>query len=271
MFGPMIIETADPDQAINSSHTIGLDFQDWKNSVCGTENNLQAPKPAGNGCRDHRSQTTYNLSGSGNKRLMLTRSLKTNKDFNGIMHGDSNSTEDKGDRLIVPGQLIIHNDTKCFNTAEVLGLCTLFQITNAHHHSRTRYHDTELLVPGPLVLAATQSNVARFFDNVESEFHVQSLNMNKVNMTDQISTMTFVAETSIIPSATGTRKLLKVVHIGVKNLDFAECDFLTTGVPLSILDGSLDRPREYEKVLELECPELYKKIAARIVRYVVLN
>merc|ERR1712071_655953 len=79
---------------------------------------------------------------------MLTR--KTNKDFNGIMHGDSNSTEDKGDRLIVPGQLIIHNDTKCFDTAEVLGLCTLFQITNAHHHSRTRYHDTELLYPDRL-------------------------------------------------------------------------------------------------------------------------
>jgi len=165
---------------------------------------------------------------------------------------------------IETGELMLHNDHKVFGKTEVITMCNLFKITNPHHHNFIRYSNTEILVPGPFVIAAMISNTDRDFGDIVYEEFPVSTNINKVNIGDQLSSVTYV--TSIEDIGPGLEEIT-VKHIGIKNFDMELLD--NVAIPKSLFEGANIRPKEYEALCEKECQLLYGKIACQATRKII--
>ena len=164
---------------------------------------------------------------------------------------------------LVPGQLFLHSHTKVHDGTEMRMLASLMRITNPHHHNTVRYLPTDILVPGPFVMAATISNTTQDLGEIAYEDIQMATNLNKVNPGDKIGTISYVVDSERLVENHNLEQVT-IKHIGIKNTNIDE--LLTTGIPLKIFDGSLTKPSEYETVCQNECPLLFHKIACNIVR-----
>ena len=160
------------------------------------------------------------------------------------------------------GDLLLHTDHKVFGRSETLTLCKLFKITNEHHHNFVRYSPAALLVPGPLVIAAMISNSERETGHVVYEEIPFSMNMNKVNMGDQISTITYVESINEYPGSGGLLEQVTLVQIGVININLEE--LCVVGIPRVLFESKVDMlARDYEEYCAELCPLLFRNIASK--------
>ncbi|XP_031573085.1 uncharacterized protein LOC116307084, partial [Actinia tenebrosa] len=164
------------------------------------------------------------------------------------------------------GELIIHNDYKCFGVSETRMLCKLFKITNAHHHNIVRYSPSDILVSGPFVIAAMVSNAEYDVGDVVYDEYPMHININKVNPGDQIGTLTFVKSIRRLAENDDLEEIT-LHHIGVKNVDLEWLEI--SGVPEDLFGDELKKPAHYEKLCAAQCPILYRKIACQAVRKIV--
>lgn len=165
-----------------------------------------------------------------------------------------------------PNDLIAHKDCKVYGTSETRTLCTLFKIVNDHHHNKIKHKHSEILVPGPLVIAGMLSNTERDIGTViYEEYHCQ-LNINKVNYEDQLNTLSFVESCKNIPNQPDLEEV-KLKHIGIKNTDIEW--FQETGFPEELFKSSSMKPSDFEHICAEQCPHLYKKIACFAERKVI--
>ncbi len=167
---------------------------------------------------------------------------------------------------LFPDQVLIHEITKVHNASEMRMLAYLLRLINPHHHDKVRYSNSDILVPGPCVMAATMSNASQSIGEVLYEEIPEITHLNKVNAGDQISTITYVADSQPLEENPDLEQIT-VRHLGVKNTDISA--LLDTGVPKTLFSGELSKPSDFESACRLECPLLYHKIACNMTRNVV--
>ena len=164
------------------------------------------------------------------------------------------------------GDLIIHSDCKVFGRSETRSICKLFKITNAHHHNVVRFSASDILVPGPLIVAAMLCNAERDIGDVLHEEYPVRTNINKVNPGDQIGTITYVASNKRLDENPGLEEVT-LRHLGIKNVDLEW--LLELGVPRELFSGGAMKPAEYESLCASLIPLLYRKIACQAVRKII--
>ena len=167
---------------------------------------------------------------------------------------------------LVPGQLFIHSHTKVHNNSEMRMLASLMRITNPHHHNTVRYSPTDILVPGPFVMAATIANTTQNLGEYAYEDILMATNLNKVNPGDLIGTVSYVLESKRLADNPDLEQVT-IRHLAIKNTDIEELQNI--GIPQKLLNGSLTKPSEYESVCQNECPLLFHKIACQMVRHLI--
>ena len=164
------------------------------------------------------------------------------------------------------GQLFVHDFNKVFGHSETRMLCTLLRIVNPHHHNIVRYQPTDILIPGPFVMAAGLGNAALDLGEVLYEEIPYCVNPNKVNFDDQIGTLTYVVDKKDIVESSYLEEVT-VKHVALKNTDM---ELLTSmNIPLQLVEGKLKKPSEYEKICAEEIPMLLHKIACIVERKIV--
>ena len=166
-----------------------------------------------------------------------------------------------------PGQLIFHDYARPLGPCEVRNLCTLMKITNPHHHNVQRYSEREILVPGPFVIAATTSNSDKDLGLIVHEIISESSNINKVNIGDQISTISYISAIELFKKDDTVFEKLDLVQLGIKNLDLEDIEELP--IPKKMFGKSPKKPKEYEKMCLEECDQLMGKIACKINRTIL--
>ena len=168
---------------------------------------------------------------------------------------------------LLPGQVIAHDSFKVHGESETRMLCNLFRIVNRHHHNKVRYSHTDILVPGPFVFAATVGNAALDLGEVIYEDIPYCANINKVNIEDQISTLTYVSDCSAV-EGNENLELVSLKHLGFKNLDTET--LLNESVPAELFSGEATKPSDYEKIcISTGNLHLLHKVACVINRRIV--
>ncbi|EDO34466.1 predicted protein [Nematostella vectensis] len=161
---------------------------------------------------------------------------------------------------LLKGDLLLHEDYKIFSSSEMRELARLLKITNPHHHNKLRHPSSEILVPGPFVVAASLSNTGYDIGNVLYEELPVHTNINKVNPGDQIGTLTYVSSTHALADRPDLEEIT-LVHVGVKNTDLAMLE--DNGIPTEIMSSDVIKPAQYEQMCADRCPMLYRKIACK--------
>ena len=164
---------------------------------------------------------------------------------------------------LAAGQVYIHSFAKIHNNSEMRMLASLLRITNPHHHNKVRYLPTDILVPGPFVMAAALGNTAPNLGEIVYEDILMAANLNKVNPGDQIGTISYILDSQHLAENPDLEQVT-VRHLAIKNTNIEQLQ--ETGVPQKLLDGTLTKPSQYEAFCQQQCPLLFHKIACQMVR-----
>ena len=168
--------------------------------------------------------------------------------------------------VLSPGDVIVHDIVKVMGHSEVRMLCYLLRIVNPHHHNAIRYNSTDILVPGPFVMAAAISSASPDLGEVLYEDILSCTSPNKVNLGDQIAALTYVESCTALES-NPTLEQVVVKHLAVKNVD---TEVLTSlNIPLSLFSRLEMKPSEYENLCIDELPLLIHKIASVVTRRII--
>lgn len=165
-----------------------------------------------------------------------------------------------------PGGIIFHDIAKVMGHSEVRMLCSLLKIVNPHHHNKVRYNSTDILVPGPFVMAAALSSASADVGNIVYEEIPSCVSLNKVNLGDQIGTMTFVEKCSTSESNPNLEEVL-LKHVAIKNTDMMV--LTDSDIPQKLFSGELVKPSEYEALCIAELPHFIHKIACTVTRRII--
>jgi citrate lyase subunit beta / citryl-CoA lyase len=167
------------------------------------------------------------------------------------------------------GSLIAHRIVKVFDTSDTLALCNLMRLTNAHHLDKEKFSQSEILVPGPLVLAAALSNVAQDLGDILHETWCHATNINVVNHGDQISSVTFVVGASHVPGdQTKLGQVLETQTFGFKNIDHGS--LLALDFPAGMFSSKSPlKPKQYESIFGRHLPELQHNLVCQVSRTVL--
>lgn len=167
---------------------------------------------------------------------------------------------------LIPGQLHAHSFPTVISYGEMRMLATLLHITNPHHHNVHRYNPSDILVPGPFVMAAAMANTSPDIGDIVYEDIKCCTNINKVNPGDQINTITYVMDSKPLQENPALEEVT-LKHLAIKNTEVDH--LLHDGIPKKLLSGELQKPSEYEDVCLEQCPLLFHRIACQMVRRIV--
>lgn len=175
----------------------------------------------------------------------------------------STNLPQKPSPILVAGDVIMHDIVKVMGHSEVRMLCYLLKIVNPHHHNKIRYNHTDILVPGPFVMAAAISSASPDLGGVVFEDIPHCNNPNKVNLGDQIGAMTFVERCTILESNPNLEEVV-LKHVAIKNTDMEVLARLN--IPQRLFSGEIMKPSEYEELCVTYLPLLIHKIACVVTR-----
>lgn len=167
---------------------------------------------------------------------------------------------------LLAGLVMIHDIVKVMGHSEVRMLCNLLKIVNPHHHNIVRYSATDILVPGPFVMAAAISIASLDIGEVVYEDISWCINPNKVNLGDQIGTLTRVQKCTTLESNPSLQEV-EVKHVAIKNTDM---DILANSdLPPELFSREDMKPSEYEHLCAATMPQLIHKIVCVLTRRVI--
>ncbi len=171
----------------------------------------------------------------------------------------------KATPTLTPGEIMVHDTVKVMGHSEVRMLCNLLKIINPHHHNIVRYNSTDILVPGPFVMAAALSNASIDIGEVVYEDISSCINPNKVNLGDQVGTLTFVQKCTTLESNPCLEEVI-LKHFALKNIDMDVVASLT--IPQELFSED-KKPSEYERLCIEKMPLLIHKIVCVTTRRIV--
>lgn len=166
--------------------------------------------------------------------------------------------------ILLPGDILVHDIVKVMGHSEVRMLCYLLKIVNPHHHNMVRYSHSDILVPGPFVMAASISSASIDIGEVLYEDISSSVNPNKVNLGDQIGAITLVEKCTLLETNPNLEEVV-LKHIAIKNMDMDTIAQLN--LPQKLFEDM--KPSSYEELCIAELPLLIHKIACMTTRRII--
>ncbi|CAH1266439.1 CLYBL [Branchiostoma lanceolatum] len=163
---------------------------------------------------------------------------------------------------LAPNELYVHRVVKSFSPGESMGFSNLIRVTNAHHINKMKYSYDDIVVPGPLVVAAAVHNVFDDFGDILYEEVVEASNVNRVNQEDMIGAVSLIHSVQPLTENSDLEEVT-VRTLGIKNMDVDE--LLEREVLVKLFSGTNVRASDYEKICREEFPLLYRRIAAQVL------
>ncbi|KAI8506348.1 hypothetical protein Bbelb_157750 [Branchiostoma belcheri] len=164
---------------------------------------------------------------------------------------------------LAPNELYVHGVVKAFSPTETRALSNMMRATNVGHiFNIKRFSHDDILVPGPLSVAATVHNAADEFGDILYEEVVEASNLNRVKQDDMIGSLSFIHSVQQLPENNDLEEVT-VRTLGIKNLDMEE--LLDGNFPVRLFSGRDMRSAEYEKICREDFPILYRRIAAQVL------
>ena len=170
----------------------------------------------------------------------------------------------KSSPVLLPGEILVHDIVKVMGHSEVRMLCYLLKIVNPHHHNMVRYSHSDILVPGPFVMAASISSASIDIGEVLYEDISSSVNPNKVNLGDQIGAITLVERCTVLETNPDLEEVV-LKHIAIKSMDMDTIAQLN--IPQRLFEDM--KPSGYEELCIAEIPLLIHKIACVTSRRII--
>lgn len=162
------------------------------------------------------------------------------------------------------GQLLLHGHARPVTATESMQLSGLVRMTHPSVFNALYLgHQSNLVVPGGLVLAAAHACSARGLHEVLHENILECSFLNKVTPGDIISSFSFVLDKRSI-----SHKLeeLTIRTIGLKNCDAAR-ELEGISIPNELLQPEHNiKPKEFEELCKKHCPALHGKVVSQSVR-----
>ena len=165
------------------------------------------------------------------------------------------------------GQVLLHDHVNSFTHSENKTSGNFFGAKNGHIHNVQRFSKRDIIVMGPLSITATASNGDVDFGDIVYEELIEARNLSKVNIGDQISTMSFIQSKSTEIVNGIEFEEFEVVQLGVKSLDLD--DLKTTPIPLELFSDSCSGRRDIEKFCLENFTQLLGRVVCRLKRKIV--
>lgn len=163
-----------------------------------------------------------------------------------------------------PGSLLLHGSSRPLQPAVLMSLASLGRLTHPYVFNTQRYGETELGVPGGLVLAQTFAAASRSLFEVVHETVLSARHLAPVHPGDVIGAMSFV---DAVERVADSVERATIVTLGVKNTDVVH-ELDAVPLPLALFATTPMRPREFESLCEAEAPQLSGKLVSHSVRHV---
>lgn len=181
-----------------------------------------------------------------------------------MYHADALPSQHTNLAIVRPHQLILHTVARPIGVNSNMALSTLFRWTHPSIYNTAKYADTELTVPGGLVLAAVIGASSRGFFECLSETIDSCSLINKVAPTDLIGAISYVQHVKEVKE--GIEELY-VTTVGVKGID-VRVQLEGVRVPVELFTERM-RPHVLERFLNAECPQLQEHVVMQIHRRIV--
>lgn len=164
-----------------------------------------------------------------------------------------------------PHQLLLHGMSRPLTLSTSMQLATLFRLTHPLLYNVERYKESELVVPGGLVLATAHSCGARSLYEVLAEELVSCSFVNRVSPQDNIAAMSYVIGSRELNSSL---EEITIKTLGVKNFDIVK-ELEDKPVPVSLFSETLLKRSKIESICKDEIPELSNRIVCSSLRKIV--
>jgi hypothetical protein len=169
-----------------------------------------------------------------------------------------------------PGQLILHSMNRSITFTQAQQLASLARLTHERHFDTRRYEQSELLVPGGLVLGIVQSAASRDFHEI---LHEELLHLNFVNSLNPGNIVGAISYIESVEEAVGDLQICTVRTLGIKNMDVMR-DLKGVDIPLELLQihpqGHRNiKPKDIQQICKSHCPQLHNKIVVQMDRRIL--
>lgn len=165
-----------------------------------------------------------------------------------------------------PGQLILHSMNRSLTFTQSQQLASLARLTHEKHFDCRKYDQTEILIPGGLVLGITMSASARDFHEI---LHEEVLNVNYVSPLHPGNMVGAVSYIHSVEEAVGDLQVVTIRTLGIKNLN-VQTDLAGINMPLELFEmGKTFKAKEIQQLCKTMCPQLHNKIVVQVDRRIL--
>lgn len=148
-------------------------------------------------------------------------------------------------------------------------LASLARSTHERHFDTRRYEQSELLIPGGLVLGIVQSAASRDFHEI---LHEELLHVNYVNSLHPGNIVGAISYIQSVEEAVGDLEICTVRTLGIKNMDVMR-DLKGVDIPLELLQmyphGRAIKTKDIQRICKSHCPQLHNKIVVLMDRRIL--
>lgn len=164
-----------------------------------------------------------------------------------------------------PGELILHSLHRSLTFSQSQQLASLARLTHERHFDIRKYdRNSEILIPGGLVLGITLSASARDFHEILHESIESCSYVNALHPDQMVGALSYVSH--VDDNLPGDLEVVTVVTLGVKNLNVKSLG--DVGVPLDLFRPGIFS-KEIEQVCKESCPTLSGKIVVQVERKIL--
>jgi acyl dehydratase len=168
-----------------------------------------------------------------------------------------------------PGQLILHSMNRSITFTQAQQLASLARLTHERHFDTRRFEQSELLIPGGLVLGIVQSAASRDFHEI---LHEELLHVNYVNSLHPGNIVGAISYIQSVEEAVGDLEICTVRTLGIKNMDVMR-DLKGVDIPLELLQmyphGRSIKTKDIQRICKSHCPQLHGKIVLLMDRRIL--
>jgi hypothetical protein len=145
-------------------------------------------------------------------------------------------------------------------------LASLARLTHPRHFDRRTYDtNTEILIPGGLVLGSVLSASGRDLHEILHEEIRSCSYVNALHPENMVGALSYVS--AVDDHLPGDLELATVTTLGVKNL-IVKRDLANVGIPLELFQPGLFA-KELELICKESCPALTGKIVVQVERKIL--
>jgi acyl dehydratase len=165
-----------------------------------------------------------------------------------------------------PGDLILHSLHRSLTFTQSQQLASLARLTHPRHFDRRTYEtNTEILIPGGLVLGSVLSASGRDLHEILHEEIRSCSYVNALHPENMVGALSYVSH--VDEHLPGDLELATVTTLGVKNL-IVKRDLANVGIPLELFQPGLFA-KELELICKESCPALSGKIVVQVERKIL--